>query len=519
MTNKSTKRALISSVLALVLCFTMLLGTTFAWFTDSATSKGNIIKTGTLDVELMAWNGTSYEAVNGAVIDSDNWEPGATEVVYLAIANKGSLDLKYKVALDVYGISKNLHEVMEYAITPDATPSAPVDEWTNGIAVNPGRNATEANGVTLPAGQTNYFALSVHMDENAGNAYEEAQIKFDITVLAAQTADDAIYGDIAVIPDTELTVNGTAGEEVTVENTDKTFTVTTTVGTNGTVKATITPTTEVSNTVTNLIANDDALTSVSYDIKVEGQAVVGTDANGNDVKANVNVTLFIGTGLQGVQVYHNGTLIDSTYNPFDGTVSFTTNSFSPFEVVYKSATLAKVTQTNLTETLTASLGINNKYNTDEYTLDVSYLFEMLQTAEEAANSEYAKYHADFVVKADKDVKAGAIALLGYYESYCKDFNNDNWVALIPDADIEAGEEIRLVNLLLQSTNGSINYEELGEWVRAFHCGATMLDDSAAGTTITVELRLYETEPYEVNNTANTETGKYYTVCTYTYTFN
>ena len=56
MTNKSTKRALISSVLALVLCFTMLLGTTFAWFTDSATSKGNLIQTGNLDVELYQYD-------------------------------------------------------------------------------------------------------------------------------------------------------------------------------------------------------------------------------------------------------------------------------------------------------------------------------------------------------------------------------------------------------------------------------------------------------------------------------
>ena len=50
MTNKSTKRALISSVLALCLCFVMLMGTTFAWFTDEATSANNMIKTGTLDI-------------------------------------------------------------------------------------------------------------------------------------------------------------------------------------------------------------------------------------------------------------------------------------------------------------------------------------------------------------------------------------------------------------------------------------------------------------------------------------
>ncbi|MBR6546106.1 MAG: SipW-dependent-type signal peptide-containing protein, partial [Clostridia bacterium] len=60
MTNKTTKRALLSSVLALALCFTMLLGTTFAWFTDSVTSSGNKISSGTLkiDLELLEKDGT-----------------------------------------------------------------------------------------------------------------------------------------------------------------------------------------------------------------------------------------------------------------------------------------------------------------------------------------------------------------------------------------------------------------------------------------------------------------------------
>ena len=53
-TKYSTKKALISSIIALVMCFSMLLGTTFAWFTDSVTSSGNIIKAGNLDFELKA---------------------------------------------------------------------------------------------------------------------------------------------------------------------------------------------------------------------------------------------------------------------------------------------------------------------------------------------------------------------------------------------------------------------------------------------------------------------------------
>ena len=86
MNRKTTKRSLMMSVLSLFLCFAMLLGTTFAWFTDSVSSANNIITSGNLDVEL-------YYQVEGQtdwtkVTDQTNifkenalWEPGHTEVV------------------------------------------------------------------------------------------------------------------------------------------------------------------------------------------------------------------------------------------------------------------------------------------------------------------------------------------------------------------------------------------------------------------------------------------------------
>ena len=83
MTNmKATKRALVSSVLALFLCFAMLLGTTYAWFTDEVSSANNIIQTGTLDIEM--WYGDSAD--NMTVVDENtpaifnykHWEPGYT---------------------------------------------------------------------------------------------------------------------------------------------------------------------------------------------------------------------------------------------------------------------------------------------------------------------------------------------------------------------------------------------------------------------------------------------------------
>ena len=113
MTNaKSTKRALLTSVVAMILCFTMLLGTTFAWFTDSVSSNGNVIQSGTLDVKLFQhFENTSVEITDSSdpifgKIDSESanansadtlWEPGKTQTVYLSIKNDGSLALKYAV--------------------------------------------------------------------------------------------------------------------------------------------------------------------------------------------------------------------------------------------------------------------------------------------------------------------------------------------------------------------------------------------------------------------------------------
>ena len=93
MTNvKSTKKALIASILSLCMCFSMLLGTTFAWFTDSVTSANNIITAGNLDVELyyQVEGQTDWTKVTDqtSIFKKDAlWEPGYTEVVKLKVVN------------------------------------------------------------------------------------------------------------------------------------------------------------------------------------------------------------------------------------------------------------------------------------------------------------------------------------------------------------------------------------------------------------------------------------------------
>lgn len=204
MTNKSTKRALISSVLALALCFAMLLGTTFAWFTDSATSQGNTVKTGKFDIQLLqyddAGNAVEITESTAPIFDETTiWAPDTMVVKYFTIKNTGTISLKFKIALDVYGVTKGLNEVMEYAIVKDATLANPVTTFENGTDVAVGTNVTAFNDVVLEKDATFDFAVAVHMDANAGNAYNDAQIMFDLVVLAGQTAANAVYPEMSPV--------------------------------------------------------------------------------------------------------------------------------------------------------------------------------------------------------------------------------------------------------------------------------------------------------------------------------
>ena len=125
MTNtKKTKRALVSSVLALFLCFAMLLGTTFAWFTDSVTNRNNIITSGNLDVELWHCNnnkaqiGFGYDEKGGEQVDANTalflnaegeqilWEPGASAGETFRVKNVGSLALKFQLQLKTLNATK-----------------------------------------------------------------------------------------------------------------------------------------------------------------------------------------------------------------------------------------------------------------------------------------------------------------------------------------------------------------------------------------------------------------------------
>lgn len=119
-------------------------------------------------------------------------------------------------------------------------------------------------------------------------------------------------------------------------------------------------------------------------------------------------------------------------------------------------------------------------------------------------------------------------LAGYYKLYADYIESTTgeknaWVGLTSDTAITAGTEIRL----LEAMGFPVNYEELcnfGNDGTGFRCGAVDLDGSNAGTTLTVELRLYETYSEEEclklfgYKSKNEKTGAYTVIGEFKYTF-
>ena len=178
MTNlKSTKKALMLSVLSLLLCFTMLIGTTFAWFTDSVSSANNIIKSGNLDITLEYWDGDDWADVEGSseIFDKDAlWEPGYTKVVYLKLQNVGSLALKYQLNVNIVyelsgtnvaGETFKLSDYIHYDVTDMAATSQAEFEAEMFADRTEAMMGTDAS--TDPLISTNYVKTTELLAESA----------------------------------------------------------------------------------------------------------------------------------------------------------------------------------------------------------------------------------------------------------------------------------------------------------------------------------------------------------------
>ena len=171
--SKMTRRALFTSVVAMFVCITMLIGTTFAWFTDTASTAVNKIQAGTLDIQLLDEQGNSLEGTTlswqkatGHESDEVLWEPGCTyKLQPIVIKNAGNLALKYKIVITGIQGDAKLNEAIEWTIN----------------------DANLGADHSLAAGASDTLTISGHMVESAGNEYRGKSIDgIGITVVATQ---------------------------------------------------------------------------------------------------------------------------------------------------------------------------------------------------------------------------------------------------------------------------------------------------------------------------------------------
>ncbi|MBE6640745.1 MAG: hypothetical protein E7619_04085 [Ruminococcaceae bacterium] len=200
--SKATKRALLTSVLALVMCVSMLIGTTAAWFTDTVTSSGNKVISGTLKVDLEVLDETdnttwySVKDSRDPIFDYDNWEPGYVQVKVLKVVNEGSLALKWQATLTNTANLGKLADVIDVYVKEDVE-SYPQNRtdltgWTKVGTLRSfvGSIETTTVGEIKPNDTKNaYEALGIafKMQETAGNEYQDQTLgEFDIQILATQ---------------------------------------------------------------------------------------------------------------------------------------------------------------------------------------------------------------------------------------------------------------------------------------------------------------------------------------------
>lgn len=256
--SKSTKRALLTSVLALLMCVTMLVGATFAWFTDTASTEVNKIQAGNLDLEVQyrttadgEWE-TLDKATDLFGAEGTLFEPGHTRVVELKIKNAGNLALKYKIGMNVVsetaGTNKDgkpykLSNYLKVATSPiqQYDPNAgPHDvsyvmeqlifvkgnvlAWEHRDFANFELEYTSNGSVhELKPGDAGILGIKVYMPETVGNeanaisAEKAASINFGLNVVATQyTVESDSYGNTydkdAKYPDVAYTQASTQEE-------------------------------------------------------------------------------------------------------------------------------------------------------------------------------------------------------------------------------------------------------------------------------------------------------------------
>ena len=193
--------ALAANIIAVAVLCAILIGSTFAWFTDSVGSTGNKIQAGTLKVDLQILEGDTWHSLkneNKPIFDYANWEPGYTDVKVLKVVNEGSLALKWKAKIVANGTLSELADVIDVYVLPSSEEIGyPTDRSLDGYTYA-GTVADFVDGIetttvgTLLSDSESYLGVALKMRSDAGNEYQGLDLlgSFDIVIVATQLSSE-----------------------------------------------------------------------------------------------------------------------------------------------------------------------------------------------------------------------------------------------------------------------------------------------------------------------------------------
>ncbi len=352
MKKRSSRRSLVMSAIAFVLCATMLLGTTFAWFSDSVTSANNVIQAGNLDVTLSYKNDetSDWTEVNtGTNIFKANtlWEPGHAEVVKLKVSNTGKLAFKYQLGVNVVSevgsVNKDgadfvLSDYIYYGVqegektySDSVAAIAAVENGAKKISVDYDKaDFILADGADQIVTLVVYMPTTVGNEANYGAGKTQPSINLGIELVATQkdSEQDSFGSDYdkgATYPTLGTTTipSGGATTSTPIESGDVVVDLPAQAPEGN-------YTLEVLNAG---VTTDDTTgeTTVSYDITLVKDGTKVTEAAG----VTYTVSIELPKALNITKVMHNDSEVTSyNYDPATGILTFETASFSPFKVVY-----------------------------------------------------------------------------------------------------------------------------------------------------------------------------------------
>ena len=386
---RNMKKSFLMSVVALLLCFVMFLGTTFAWFTDSVTSSGNKIIAGTLKLDLEMLDKTtgawySVKENKDPIFNYEYWEPGYTNVAFLKVENEGNLALKWQARFISDAAVSKLAEVIDVYVMPSETElsydnlTRDFDGWQRVGTLDQFINTLSDTtyGYLTHEGDVAYLGIALHMQEDAGNEYQGIGLEaFDIQIVATQMSyeNDSFgpdYDNDAQWPEGEMNfsatqslanvsiINGELAEDVIIRHESGVYAV---------VPAGV----KLADGVTELKfsgknvdnAGNFADDAKSYDIHIEGIA----DDNTTCITVYIGEILEAGLDETELKLYHE----DAQMRRVDSVADFQINN----QFTYDSATGAVVLYVDNFSVFSGVKTTADVWDGDENGADVSWYDE------------------------------------------------------------------------------------------------------------------------------------------------